>query len=155
MTLQSRITIDFAGVFENILRVLPKTNNIAVVIGNSPIEKYWLGQVRDAVQPFTSHVAFTWFNDLSFDEMLNACRGPSATVRNLLWLAVGRCRRRLARRDVGVDQPSRGRQCTHVQLRRCVFWPRNCRWSPHLRLRYKPTSRKSPFVSCGRGPEHH
>ena len=62
-------TIDFAGVFGNILRVLPKTNNIAVVIGNSPIEKYWLGQVRDAVQPFTSHVAFTYFNDLSFAEM--------------------------------------------------------------------------------------
>ena len=61
--------IDFAGVFGNILRVLPKTNNIAVVIGNSPIEKYWLGQVRDAVQPFTSHVAFTYFNDLSFAEM--------------------------------------------------------------------------------------
>ena len=50
--------------------MLPETNNIAVVIGNSPIEKYWLEQVRDAVQPFTSHVAFTYFNDLSFDEML-------------------------------------------------------------------------------------
>ena len=64
------ITIDFAGLVENILGVLPKTNNIAVVIGNSPIEKYWLEQVRDAVQPFTNRVAFTWFNTLSFDEML-------------------------------------------------------------------------------------
>jgi signal transduction histidine kinase len=64
------LTIDFAGVIENILRVLPETNNIAVVIGNSPIEKYWLEQVREAVQPFTSHVSFTWFNELSFDEML-------------------------------------------------------------------------------------
>ena len=64
------ITIDFAGLVDNILGVLPKTNNIAVVIGNSPIEKYWLEQVRDAVQPFTNRVAFTWFNTLSFDEML-------------------------------------------------------------------------------------
>ena len=64
------ITIDFAGVVENILRVLPETTNIAVVIGHSPIEQYWLEQVRAAVQPFTSRVAFTWFNDLSFDEML-------------------------------------------------------------------------------------
>jgi hypothetical protein len=33
-------TIDLAGVIENILRVLPKTTNIAMVIGNSPLEKY-------------------------------------------------------------------------------------------------------------------
>ena len=64
------ITIDIAGVIENILQVLPDTNNITVVIGNSPIEKYWLEQIRDAVQPFTNRVAFTWFNTLSFDEML-------------------------------------------------------------------------------------
>ena len=64
------ITIDFAGLVDNILGVLPKTDNIAVVIGNSPIEKYWLEQVRDAVQPFTNRVAFTWFNALSFDDML-------------------------------------------------------------------------------------
>ena len=64
------IMIDITGVVDNILQVLPATNNIAVVIGNSPIEKYWLGQIRDAVQPFTSRVTFTWFNDLSFDEML-------------------------------------------------------------------------------------
>ena len=64
------ITIDFARLVDNILHVLPKTNNIAVVIGNSPIEKYWLEQVHDAVQPFTNRVAFTWFNTLSFNEML-------------------------------------------------------------------------------------
>ena len=64
------VTIDITGVVDNILRVLPQTNNIAVVIGNSPIEKYWLEQIRGAVQPFTNYVTFTWFNDLSFDEML-------------------------------------------------------------------------------------
>jgi signal transduction histidine kinase len=64
------ITIDFVGVIENILRVLPETKNIAVVIGNSPIEKYWLEQVRDAVQPISGRVTFTYFNNLSFDEML-------------------------------------------------------------------------------------
>jgi signal transduction histidine kinase len=64
------VTIDFAGVVENILRVLPQTTEVVVVIGNSPIEKYWLEQVRDALEPFTSRVHFTWFNELSFDEML-------------------------------------------------------------------------------------
>jgi hypothetical protein len=47
-----------------------KTTNIAVVIGNSPIETYWLGQMHGALQPFTDRVAFTWFNELSFDDTL-------------------------------------------------------------------------------------
>jgi signal transduction histidine kinase len=63
-------SLDIVGVVENILRVLPDTTNIAVVIGNSPIETYWLGELRDALQPLTDRVAFSWFNELSFDGML-------------------------------------------------------------------------------------
>ena len=33
---------DFPGVIDNILRFLPDTKNVAVVIGNSPNEKFWL-----------------------------------------------------------------------------------------------------------------
>jgi signal transduction histidine kinase/ABC-type uncharacterized transport system substrate-binding protein len=62
--------LDFASSLENILSVLPETKNVAVVIGNSPLEQYWLGQVRDAFQPFGNRVAFTWFNELSFEDML-------------------------------------------------------------------------------------
>jgi len=61
---------DHAAVIKNILAVLPDTDKIAVVIGTSPNEQYWLGQLRSAFQPFTDRVAFTWFNDLSFDDML-------------------------------------------------------------------------------------
>ena len=60
----------FSGAVENILRVLPDTANVAVVIGNSLIEKYWLEQIRDELRPWADRVTFTWFNDLSFDEML-------------------------------------------------------------------------------------
>ena len=62
--------IDIPGVVQNVLRVLPETTNIAVVIGNSPIENYWLGQMHSDLQPFMGRVAFTWFNELSFDDML-------------------------------------------------------------------------------------
>src|SRR5262249_47726421 len=37
-------SIDSVSSVESILRVRPKTTNIAVVIGNSPVETYWLGQ---------------------------------------------------------------------------------------------------------------
>jgi len=63
-------TVDFAGAVDNILHVLPDTNNIVVIVGSSPIEKFWLGQLREAFQPFANRVAFTWFNDLSFEDML-------------------------------------------------------------------------------------
>jgi signal transduction histidine kinase len=64
------VSIDLAGAVDNILRVRPETTNVVVVIGNSPIEKYWLDQMREATQPFKNRVAFTWFNDLPFEEML-------------------------------------------------------------------------------------
>jgi signal transduction histidine kinase len=63
-------TIDFAGAVENILRVLPETANIAVVMGDSPIERYWVEQIRNELHPFNESIVFTWLNDLSLDQML-------------------------------------------------------------------------------------
>ena len=59
------------AIVENILQVLPETRNVAVVIGNSRGEKYWLKRMRIAFAPFSARVSFTWFNDLSVDDMLN------------------------------------------------------------------------------------
>jgi signal transduction histidine kinase len=63
-------SIDPAGVIDIILRALPQTSNVAIVIGNSPLEQLWLGQLHTVFQPFMSRVTFTWFNELSFDDML-------------------------------------------------------------------------------------
>src|SRR6266478_936677 len=62
--------VDFNLIVENILKVLPNTTNIAVVLGNSPNEQYWSEQIRSDLKPFENRIAFTWFNELSFDEML-------------------------------------------------------------------------------------
>ena len=61
---------DFPGVIDNILRFLPDTKNVAVVIGNSPNEKFWLKEMRREFKPFEKRVGFTWFNDLSFEDIL-------------------------------------------------------------------------------------
>jgi PAS domain S-box-containing protein len=58
------------GFVEDILQVAPATTNIAVVIGSSPLEQYWTAAFRQEFAPFTDRVSFTWFNDLSFDQML-------------------------------------------------------------------------------------
>jgi len=52
-------SMDLSGSVENILRVLPETTSVAVVIGNSPTEKFWLEQMRTAFQPFEGRVTLT------------------------------------------------------------------------------------------------
>lgn len=63
------VSIDLAGAVGSMLRLLPETTTVAVVLGDSPIERFWLGQMRDAVKPFENRVAFSWFNELSLEEM--------------------------------------------------------------------------------------
>jgi signal transduction histidine kinase len=65
------VSIDLTKAVEGILEVLPKTERVAVVIGNSPIEKYWLGQMREAVKPLQNRISFSWLNEISFEEMLD------------------------------------------------------------------------------------
>jgi signal transduction histidine kinase len=62
--------IDFHAAIKNILQVLPATDRIAIVLGASPLERYWKEQIGIAAKPLGGRVAFTWFNDLSFDEMV-------------------------------------------------------------------------------------
>src|SRR5262245_2848266 len=60
----------FPAVFENILRVLPDTKTVAVVNGNSPIEKFWLEEIRREARRFANRIMFTWYNELSFEDIL-------------------------------------------------------------------------------------
>jgi signal transduction histidine kinase len=64
------VSIDVLGVLDHVLKVLPETTSVAVVIGNSPLEKRWLEEMRKLFQPLTSRVELTYYNELSFEEML-------------------------------------------------------------------------------------
>jgi len=59
-----------AGLVEDILQLAPDTTNIEVVLGATPLERYWTGEFRRAFAPFTDRVTFNFLNDLSFDQML-------------------------------------------------------------------------------------
>ncbi len=61
---------DLPAVIDNILRVLPDTRNVEVVNGNSPLEEFWREEMRREFKPFEGRVAFTWYNNLSFDDIL-------------------------------------------------------------------------------------
>lgn len=64
------ITVSFPALVRNILAVRPKTRTLAVVIGNSPIEKFWVSQIRDSLEPFRSRITFTFLTDLPFKDVL-------------------------------------------------------------------------------------
>jgi signal transduction histidine kinase len=75
---------DFSAFFGSILQVLPDTKTIAVIIGASPLEKFWLDEAKREAKPFKDRVAFVWYADLPFEEILKrATKLPPHTV--LFW----------------------------------------------------------------------
>jgi signal transduction histidine kinase len=61
---------DIPDYVENILRLRPDTTEVAIVLGSSPLERFWAAEAQRELQPFTARVHFSYFNDLSFGEML-------------------------------------------------------------------------------------
>ncbi|MGA9954766.1 MAG: ATP-binding protein [Bradyrhizobium sp.] len=64
------LDLDLSAYLKNILRLLPETKQIAVVVGNSPVERYWTSELRREFEPFADRVKIIWLNDLTFGEML-------------------------------------------------------------------------------------
>jgi PAS domain S-box-containing protein len=64
------VVLDGKPIVENVLQTLPGTTNIAVVIGDSPLERFWLPEMKRDFEPFAGRVNFVWFNQLPFSEML-------------------------------------------------------------------------------------
>ncbi len=69
------VTVDHepTRVVENILRVLPDTKNVFVVVGASHLEGVWLDEMKRAFRQFEGQLTFSWANELSFADMLTRC----------------------------------------------------------------------------------
>ena len=64
------LDLDLSAWIKNILRLRPETTDVAVVVGNSSIERYWASELRRVFQPFADRLHVTWLNNLEFGEML-------------------------------------------------------------------------------------
>ena len=64
------VSIDQRVFIENILRTLPRTTTVAVVAGDAPIERFWVKELRQVVQPLENRVNFIFLNELSFEDTL-------------------------------------------------------------------------------------
>jgi signal transduction histidine kinase len=76
------VAIDYLAAFENILRVLPDTKTVAVVVGTSPIEQFWKAAIADEIRPLASRIAVKWYDDLSFAGILRdaAALPPNSAI---------------------------------------------------------------------------
>ena len=63
------VSIDLTAIIENILRTLPNTTTLAVIMGDAPIEKFWVNEFLLALRPFEGRVKSVFLNDLSFGEI--------------------------------------------------------------------------------------
>ncbi len=61
---------EIPGLLEDMLQVAPATKNIAVVVGATPLEHVWQEAFQKAAEPLANRINFTYYSDLSFDQML-------------------------------------------------------------------------------------
>jgi hypothetical protein len=64
-------SFDVKGLVEDMLHLDPETNNVFVILGATPLERYWAVEFQKAFEPFAGRIKFTWSNDMSFDQMLD------------------------------------------------------------------------------------
>ena len=63
--------VDQVALVENILRLLPETKAIAMIIGNSPNERFWVAEVQRELRPLLENkVELIFYNERPFEEIL-------------------------------------------------------------------------------------
>ena len=60
---------EVAGFLEDMLQIAPATKNIDVVVGATPLEHLWQDTFEKAAEPIAGKIKFTYYSDLSFDQM--------------------------------------------------------------------------------------
>jgi len=61
---------DTSAWIEDMLQIAPATKNIEVVVGTTPLERDWQDAFQKAAEPFAGRIKFTYYNDLSFDQIV-------------------------------------------------------------------------------------
>ncbi len=65
------VRMDDAALVQNILRLLPGTKAIAMIIGNSPPERFWVGEHKRVLGPLLENkVELMFYNERPFEEIL-------------------------------------------------------------------------------------
>jgi signal transduction histidine kinase len=84
------VRFDQVALVENILRLLPETKAIAIIIGNSPNERFWAGEQQRILGPLLENkVELIFYNERPFEEILKGVASlppHSAILFQQLWV---------------------------------------------------------------------
>lgn len=61
--------VDLQGLLHDIMVVLPRLKNVAVILGASPFEKFWVKECRREFAAFAHRINFIYLNQLPFEEI--------------------------------------------------------------------------------------
>ncbi len=65
------VRADYVVLFENILRLLPDTTAVAIILGNSPNERFWAGEMQRILgPPLANKVKLIFYNERPFEAIL-------------------------------------------------------------------------------------
>ena len=56
-----------------ILRLLPETTQVFMVMGSGPLGQFWRRELESQFGRFHDRLTFVWSDDLSFQEILRRC----------------------------------------------------------------------------------
>ena len=96
--------------FDHILQLLPNTKTVAVVIGNSPNERFWTLHLERELEPLTKRVTLLFYNELSFGEILKQAASLPPDSAIFLGSATGRRPGRSERRGSNTEGTRYSRQ---------------------------------------------
>ena len=77
---------DPALMIEEILRLLPETRSVMVIVGSSQLEQFWLQQMKREFTRFGDRLQFSWTSELSYDAIKE--RSRTMPTRSAIFFAL-------------------------------------------------------------------
>jgi signal transduction histidine kinase len=87
---ESAVTVDndFPRLIDDILRVLPDTRQVFMVVGSGDLGRFWHRKLETAFTRFRERVTFVWSEEMSLEEVLRRCASlPSHSA--IIYLSLG------------------------------------------------------------------
>src|SRR4029079_18223745 len=71
---------------DEILRLLPETRKVMVVVGTSQVEQFWLREMKRDFGRFGDRLQFVWITELPYNNIVKRCRTMPA--RSAIFFAI-------------------------------------------------------------------
>ena len=63
------VRTDILRIVESILHVLPDTRTLGIIMGSSPLERFWLKQQQSDLAPLANRVTLLWLDGLTLEQL--------------------------------------------------------------------------------------